>query len=460
MQQRQWWRPFHRAGAKPLFLAADLLAFAASAAALSPYWPFVLVLGMIAIPLFGAAGLYRSRLTLSVLDDLPVIAGRFAVALVLTGIAGILLGVNGTAAKWWPQDRPVVTLVYSLALILVLLVLSRSGVYAVVRRLRMYPSIAHRTVIVGTDPVARDVVRALRDRPTYGLLPIGYLESADPSEELGDLPVLGEPQDLEEILERYGARVAVVSFGLGAETTLLDVIRMTHRHRCEVFVVPRLHELHPVAADVEDVWGTPLIRLRRAAYRTPTWRLKRAVDVVLSAVAMTLLSPVLATCALLVRLDGGPGVIFRQQRVGVDGRHFDVLKFRSLRPVDEEESSTQWNIARDARLSGIGRFLRRTSLDELPQLWNILRGDMSLVGPRPERPHFVKEFAELYPSYLARHRVPCGLTGLAQVNGLRGDTSIADRAKFDNLYIENWSMWLDMKIVLRTFSSVLGARGA
>jgi lipopolysaccharide/colanic/teichoic acid biosynthesis glycosyltransferase len=136
------------------------------------------------------------------------------------------------------------------------------------------------------------------------------------------------------------------------------------------------------------------------------------------------------------------------------------MKFRSLKPVDETESATNWNIALDSRLGPVGKFLRRYSIDELPQLLNILRGDMSLVGPRPERPSFVATFRSQHPHYVARHRVPCGLTGLAQVNGLRGDTSIAERARFDNYYIENWSLWLDIKILLRTAMSVVRAEGA
>jgi exopolysaccharide biosynthesis polyprenyl glycosylphosphotransferase len=188
--------------------------------------------------------------------------------------------------------------------------------------------------------------------------------------------------------------------------------------------------------------------------------LKRLVDVLVSGLLLLLLLPVLVLLALAVRIDGGPGILFRQERVGVDGHTFNVLKFRSLKPVDEKESATTWNVSHDDRVSVIGRFLRKTSLDELPQLINILRGDMSLVGPRPERPHFVHQFRVAYPSYEARHRVPSGLTGWAQIHGLRGDTSIADRARFDNYYIENWSMWLDVKIVLRTISSVLRGAGS
>ena len=175
--------------------------------------------------------------------------------------------------------------------------------------------------------------------------------------------------------------------------------------------------------------------------------------------ALVLLSPLLAVLAIMNRLVDGPGIIFRQNRVGIDGIEFEVLKFRSLRPATETESATNWNIKHDDRVSWFGRFLRRSSLDELPQLWNIVRGDMSLVGPRPERPHFVEEFSDQYSRYSARHRVPCGLTGWAQIHGLRGDTSIRERVRYDNYYIQNWSMWLDIKIILRTLTAFMKGSG-
>jgi lipopolysaccharide/colanic/teichoic acid biosynthesis glycosyltransferase len=163
--------------------------------------------------------------------------------------------------------------------------------------------------------------------------------------------------------------------------------------------------------------------------------------------------------ALAARIDGGPGVIFRQERVGRDGRLFQVWKFRSMRPESQNESSTQWSIAQDLRVTRFGRFIRKTSLDELPQLFNVLRGEMTIVGPRPERPHFVSLFSNEYPHYQHRHRVQAGLTGFAQVNGLRGDTSIDMRARLDNYYIENWNLWLDLKIIARTVKQVLGSKG-
>ncbi|MGI5129551.1 sugar transferase [Pseudonocardia sp. CA-107938] len=181
---------------------------------------------------------------------------------------------------------------------------------------------------------------------------------------------------------------------------------------------------------------------------------KRVIDVVAALVGLVLVAPVLLLVAVAVRIEGGPGVLFRQQRVGQHGRLFTLYKLRSLRPAPGE-GDVQWNIDQDARLGPVGRFIRRTSLDELPQLWNVLVGDMSLVGPRPERPYFVDRFSKTVPGYADRHRVPVGLTGLAVVRGLRGDTSIPERARADNDYAERWSLGLDLAIIVRTVGVLL-----
>ncbi|WP_237047931.1 sugar transferase [Lentzea guizhouensis] len=170
----------------------------------------------------------------------------------------------------------------------------------------------------------------------------------------------------------------------------------------------------------------------------------------LAAVALVVLSPVIGLCALAVLVESGRPLFFRQVRVGMDDRTFVLYKIRSVRQSGEDDSQVRWSVEGDSRVGPVGRFLRRTSLDELPQLWNVLRGDMCVVGPRPERPGFVREFSAIHELYWARHRVPTGLTGLAQVHGLRGDTSIADRSRYDNYYIANWSLWLDLRILLMT----------
>jgi exopolysaccharide biosynthesis polyprenyl glycosylphosphotransferase len=220
-----------------------------------------------------------------------------------------------------------------------------------------------------------------------------------------------------------------------------------------------MHHFHTHTGMADHIGSIPIMRIRNPNLRGPARLVKRGFDMVVVVMAVIVLLPILVAAALAVRIEGGPGVIFRQVRVGRDGKRFDLLKFRSMRPANESESQTQWSVATDDRVGPVGRVLRCTSIDELPQLWNILRGDMTLVGPRPERPHFVEQFSTQFDRYAYRHRVQVGLTGFAQVSGLRGDTSIADRARYDNFYIENWSLWLDIKIILRTFREVLFYRG-
>jgi exopolysaccharide biosynthesis polyprenyl glycosylphosphotransferase len=277
------------------------------------------------------------------------------------------------------------------------------------------------------------------------------------AEEFG-VPLVDTP-DLAGLISAASAKVVIIAFGRRRESEMVAVLRTCDRMDCEIFVVPRLFELHMWGSDTDEVWGMPLVRLRRPAYRLPSWQLKHVFDVIVALAMLIPLAPLMAALALAVRLEGGKGVIFRQQRVGLNGKVFNVLKFRSMRPANDEEAAIKWSVSQDSRVGPVGRFLRRTSLDELPQLWNVLRRDMTLVGPRPERPFFVEQFSRQFPRYQARQRVPPGLTGWAQVNGLRGDTSIYDRAAFDNYYIENWSLWLDVKILLRTIVAVLRRDG-
>ncbi|GAB2870545.1 sugar transferase [Nocardioides pacificus] len=444
--------PFLLDGVRPALVLADVAGCVMAALATRTPATTALLLTAAVVVVHATAGLYRSRLQLSLLDDLPRLLGRWVVmiALLLTlaaTVPGLGLGVG--------------TQTIGFALVAFALVLSaRTTCYALVRWMRRLGVVTHSTLIVGTGAAGRRVAEILRAHPEYGLRPSGFLSTRTVAAgELG-APVVGDPTRLFEILERSETKVVVLAYAEVPDPVLVGLIRACHRSTCELFLVPRLYELHQLSDDMEMIWGLPLVRLRRSAGRSVSWQFKRLLDVLVAGAALLLLSPVMAACALAVRLEGGPGVIFHQTRVGMDGRPFELLKFRSLKPADEHESGTRWNIAHDDRLGPVGRFLRVCSLDELPQLWNILRGDMSVVGPRPERPQFVDEFAHRYPGYISRHRVPSGLTGLAQVHGLRGDTSIDDRARFDNFYIENWSLWLDVKILLRTAVSVFSARGA
>jgi len=403
-----------------------------------------LILGLNAV-----GGHYRARLAPSLLDEMPGLFGRALVAGAL--VTALITGFESPV-----QRGPVTVAIIFFAFAC----LGRAVGYPLMRRNRVVGRAARPTLILGCGRVGDQVAKTLLEHPEYGLSPVGYVDDL-PFLPVSDrhVPLLGGTSSLNHLLRQYRVRTVIVAYSSSREAAIVDVLRTCDRLACEIFLVPRFYELHAMNKDTELLWGMPLTRLRRASFRSVTWRWKRAFDAVLAAGALAVLSPVLAVCAVAVRLEGGPGVVFRQVRVGLDGRPFTIFKFRSFTPSSEQDSHSRWSIGGDPNIGPVGRLLRKTSLDELPQLWNVLRGDMSLVGPRPERPHFVHEFTERFPRYMARHRVPAGITGWAQVNGLRGDTDISDRARFDNYYIENWSLWEDTKIVLRTTAQVLGGRG-
>jgi exopolysaccharide biosynthesis polyprenyl glycosylphosphotransferase len=344
---------------------------------------------------------------------------------------------------------------------LVMVIAGRSASYAAVRLARRRGWVSYRTLIVGTGPTARRVARTLEEHPEHGLRVVGFL---GPQLDLDRSVRTGieeeDPGQLDLVTELHDVDVVVVTYlGAGSEALLRSLRSREPRSSYTMYLVPPLFQmLHtPGRERIRDI---AVIKLQPAAAYAVARRFKRLLDVVVSLLALVVLSPVMLAVSLAVFVEVGRHVIFRQTRIGLGGRDFTLLKFRSLRTVDPAESELNWSVANDARIGPVGRFIRRTSLDELPQLFNILRGDMSLVGPRPERPLFVLQFAEQHVHYHMRHRVRPGLTGWAAVHGLRGDTSIQERAYFDNVYIDNWTLGLDFKIIVRTVSSVLGGRGA
>ncbi|CAN5198037.1 exopolysaccharide biosynthesis polyprenyl glycosylphosphotransferase [soil metagenome] len=431
-------------GFAALVIAADLSALAVAWALIRINVPVLLMMGALGIGMFALAGYYRSRLTLSALDTFPGQLGRAVVAgTVATTIGDFMnqgasaLNVIGTALLW-----------------AVVMTLARSLAYAQLRHRRASLTAFRPTVILGSGAIGTRLAGVLREHPEYGLHPIGFVDD-DPL--LGQ-PVLGGILDLAAVIARTGACDVIVAFSSVPDSKLVDILRGCDRLEGEIYLVPRLFELHQHSATCDYVWGIPMTRLPRMAFRSRMRVLKRGMDILLAALALIVLSPVLAMCAAGAAYETG-GVLFRQERVGSGARTFNLLKFQTLRPASEEESAQLWNVGEDRRVGPVGRVLRRTSLDELPQLWNIVRGDMSFVGPRPERPYFAGQFAGAFPRYSARTRVTVGLTGWAQVHNLRGDTSIEDRVAFDNHYIEHWSLWGDVKILLRTVMSVLRAAG-
>ena len=343
------------------------------------------------------------------------------------------------------------------AVAVVLLLVGRGTAYAASRRARRAGILAEPTLIVGAGEVADQLAGILADHPEYGMRLLGSLDTA--GRRVGDAPMLGDPRDLGALIETHGVRRVLITFGV-SERDLVAVLRSAERTSTEFHVVPRLWEVDAVAGgggNVDDVWGIPIVQLRRPMTRPRNRLVKRCFDVVAASLLLLVTSPLLLALAVAVRLSGPGPILFRQKRVGLDGTPFEILKFRSMHEI--EDSDTRWTVDRDDGVTGVGRVLRATSLDELPQLVNVVRGEMSLVGPRPERPHFADSFAATIPRYDDRHRVRAGLTGLPQVSGLRGDTSIEDRVRLDNVYIEGWSLWNDCTIVLRTVRCVLTGAG-
>jgi exopolysaccharide biosynthesis polyprenyl glycosylphosphotransferase len=421
------------------------------------YYRAFAALALLTVVLVCGGGRYRARLHLSVLDELPSLLGRLLIAIALVAAVFALRH----------DDLGVMEFVGASLASIALVVLGRVLTTAVVLTARRRRVVAHRTLVIGGGDVSREVATLLARYPRYGLAVVGHVDSSAPGRPAvvaggaaaEPLPYLGDLDDLDALVRALGVDVLLVGDGGFREEDLLDRVRTPATEDCDLLVVPRLHAFATASGNADHIGSLPVMRIRTPALSGPARRLKRGFDVVVSALLLAVLSPVLLVCAVAVHREGGAGILFRQERIGRDGRRFECLKFRSMRPASDVESATQWTVARDPRVGPVGRVLRATSLDELPQLWNILRGEMTIVGPRPERPHFVERFSAEHPRYGHRHRVPAGLTGLAQVSGLRGDTPISDRARFDNYYIENWSLWLDAKVLLRTVAEVVLARG-
>jgi exopolysaccharide biosynthesis polyprenyl glycosylphosphotransferase len=331
------------------------------------------------------------------------------------------------------------------------------------------------TLIVGSGEIGNTVARRLCDRPELGLTPIGFLDKTplvDAPSQPHKLPILGASWDLEKVVSEHGIEHVIVAFSTAPHHVLLSLVRRCRAMGIEVSIVPRLFEETSRRVTIEHVGGIALTRVDRADPRGWQFEVKYVTDRVLSAVLLVICAPIMLLIAAFVRLSSPGPVLFRQPRVGLDGREFDILKFRTMREQRAgTENDADW-IARELGLDKVaavagedrrtraGKILRRTSLDELPQLLNIVRGDMSLIGPRPERTDCANAFGQHVYRYGDRHRVKSGLTGWAQVNGLRGETSLKDRIEWDNFYIENWSPWLDLKILLLTPGAVFTYRDA
>jgi exopolysaccharide biosynthesis polyprenyl glycosylphosphotransferase len=404
--------------------------------------PAEALLGLLTVAALSPTWKGVERMTLGGLDDAATIMVRGAGAYAATSAVTALTGIGDIRAALF------------LALVLVpVLICMRSVAYRIVRSLRAERQSS--TIVVGGGEVTRRFIGMLAGHPRYGMTVVGVVDD-DP---LYDGPALGAPvlgrfADLSRLIDACEVDSVLISFGAN-DVEARSAVRAAINKGITVWAIPRLFEFGGSAPGGDHVHAMPIFRLADPARLRRGRLAKRIFDVVVVSAALILLAPVMAVIGALVYLGSGRPILLRQERIGEHGRSFGCLKFRTMTIAEPSVEGTEWTADRD-RITKIGRRLRDFSLDELPQLFNVLKGDMSLVGPRPERPYFVNLFGELYTNYGARHRMPAGITGFAQVNGLRGDTSIEDRVIYDNYYIENWSAGEDLKIMLRTIGTLGG----
>jgi exopolysaccharide biosynthesis polyprenyl glycosylphosphotransferase len=320
------------------------------------------------------------------------------------------------------------------------------------------------TLVIGAGKVGRLTASRLLAHPELGLKPVGFLDK-DPliaEDESLPLPVLGASWDLDRVIAQHRVEQVIITFSTAPHEVLLRMVKRCEALGVQVAFVPRLFETVTSRLRVEHLGGLPLLSARPSNPKGLQVAVKYAADRVVALVLLLLVLPLMIPAAIAILVTLGRPLFFRQIRVGRDGRTFAMLKFRTMRPLEEAippdidlpPDTAPGGVEGDDRRTPLGSFLRRASLDELPQLLNVLKGEMSLIGPRPERPEFVGRFEESVYRYSDRHRVKSGITGWAQVHGLRGKTSLSDRVEWDNYYIENWSLWLDLKVLLLTFLAV------
>jgi Undecaprenyl-phosphate glucose phosphotransferase len=330
------------------------------------------------------------------------------------------------------------------------------------RALRRQGRNLRHVLIVGTGPLARAVARKMSENPDFGFEVKGLVApgaaaagaaAANPNDASNGIPIVGAVADFPALAERSGAELVYLALGRSEWEAEQEALDRLADSTVAVRLVPDLARAFTLNASVEDFDGTPVVLVTESPEQGWNQVLKRAFDLVFSAVGLVLLAPVLAALALWVKLDSPGPVFYAQERVGMNGRRFRMLKFRTMR-VGADAGGARWTTKDDPRRTRGGTILRRFSLDELPQLWNVFVGDMSLVGPRPEQPAFVERFRGSIPRYMLRHHVKAGITGWAQVNGLRGDTPLERRIEYDLYYIQHWSLFFDLRILALTVARV------
>ncbi|HIR94266.1 MAG TPA: undecaprenyl-phosphate glucose phosphotransferase [Candidatus Egerieimonas intestinavium] len=376
---------------------------------------------------------------------------EFANLVKANAVGVLLLMVALYLAKELDYSRSM--LAYFFAINTVLSECLRMGIRLVLRDMRKRGLNQKHILLVGYSRAAEEYIDRILANPQWGYTVRGIL---DDSVEAGTIyrgvKVLGCIDNLLVILPENKLDEIVITLGLHQYARLEEIVALCEKSGVHTKFIPDYTNIIPTKPYTEDLLGLPVINIRYVPLtNTFSAAVKRAMDIVGAIVAIILFSPVMLICSALIKFTSKGPLIYRQTRVGLHNKPFEMYKFRSMEVQPEAEERKAWTVKNDPRVTGIGKFMRRTSIDELPQLFNILKGDMSLVGPRPERPFFVEKFREEIPRYMVKHQVRPGLTGWAQIHGYRGDTSIRKRIDYDLYYIENWTVGLDIKILFLTF---------
>jgi exopolysaccharide biosynthesis polyprenyl glycosylphosphotransferase len=417
---------------------------------------FPLILG-IHLFIFYIQGFYKSRLRRTKIDDFFYVILNAGLTILV--VLAILSYLNSYSQGKAPLFRFTFKLshgflaVYFFVVIFMISFL-RTQIYFFMKRRYARGFNLQNVVIVGAGEMGKAVAQKLRTYKDLGFVLKGFLDNERQAGEVvqidGGVPVLGSFADLGPVLEEHNISEVYVALDLSNYATILETLKIVNKYAVNVRLIPDLFQLLTLKANVQDLDGFPVISIDEVPLRGAKRILKRAFDMVASTVGSLLFLPFGLIIAALIKVDSRGPVFYLQDRVGVDGKKFTIVKFRTMICDAEKDRGPVMCQPNDPRITRVGRFLRKYSLDEIPQVVNVFKGEMSLVGPRPERPAFVKDFTEKIPKYMLRHKVKSGITGWAQVHGLRQDTSIEKRLEYDFYYIQNWSLALDLKILWKT----------
>jgi exopolysaccharide biosynthesis polyprenyl glycosylphosphotransferase len=392
---------------------------------------------------FAVQGLYRIRPARSRAEEAFAVAVGCIVG--TTVLSGVLLWIRSANQVLYSRA----TLGIFLVLSIVFVIAGRGVMRRMVERLHNAGKHLDRVLVAGNGELARALVERMNNHRELGFRIVGYLHNGEEGSIPG-LTCLGSVEDASQVLEGGAVDRVFVALPHASSQAMMILLDTLMRRTVAIHVVPDLLQFMAVRSRVEDIDGLPTINLSETPLEGWNRVVKRGFDLAVAGAALVLFLPLILLIAAAIWIEDRRPIVYRQERMGLDGKPFEILKFRSMRHGAEKQTGAVWARKDDDRRTRVGRVIRAWSLDELPQLWNVLMGDMSVVGPRPERPQFVERFREEFPHYMLRHKVRAGMTGWAQVHGWRGNTSIRKRIEHDLYYIENWSLMLDFKILLLT----------